>query len=98
MLEEMTREEMHHAEEGKCLVVFYTPSCPHCKILEKTLDEMQKSDISLRCYKMDISKNASVADDFSIRSVPTVLRFENKKVTARLVGNHTKSEIAAWLS
>ena len=58
---------------------------------------MQNETNSLRIYKMDISKNESVADDFHIRSVPTVLRFENKKVTARLVGNHTKSEIAAWL-
>lgn len=97
MLLEINKEELFHAEQGTCLVEFYTPTCPHCKELEKTLERMKGEERDLRFYKMDVSEKTDVARELGIRSVPTLIRFENGKPVEKLVGNRSENEIRVLL-
>ena len=94
MLKEITKEELFHAEQSACLVEFYTPSCPHCKVLERRLEEFFEQPKNFAVYKMNVENNASLCAEFGIRSVPVLIRFENRKETARRVGAIPTSEIA----
>lgn len=93
MIEEITKEELFHAEQGACLVEFYTPSCPHCKVLEKRLEDLSEKPKDLRVYKMNVEKEASLCDELGIRSVPVLIRFDDRKETTRRVGAIPTSEI-----
>ncbi|MBR6769232.1 MAG: thioredoxin family protein [Clostridia bacterium] len=93
MIEEITKEELLHAEQGAGLVEFYTPSCPHCKVLEKRLEDMAEKPKDLRIYKMNVEKEAQLCEELGIRSVPVLIRFEDRQEKERRVGAIPTSEI-----
>lgn len=97
MLEEITKEELFHAEQSTCLVEFYTPRCPHCKVLERRLEEIENKPKELRVYKMNVENDASLCEELGIRSVPVLIRFEDRKETSRRVGAIPTSEIVGLM-
>ena len=97
MIEEITKEQLFHAEQGACLVEFYTPSCSHCKVLEKRLEDLAEKPKDLRVYKMNVEKEESLCAELGIRSVPVLIRFEDRKETTRRVGAIPTSEIQSMM-
>lgn len=93
MIQEITKEELSHARQGACVVEFYTSTCPHCKELEKTLCALAGEERDARLFKMNIGEQAEVARDLKIRSVPTLIRFEDGEIADRMVGAGSKDEI-----
>ena len=68
------------------LVVQFSASwCGPCKVLTKTIEAHEDTFVNL-IYKMDIDDVPELAQSLGIRSVPTLIRFDNKQETKRLVG------------
>ena len=67
------------------VVQFSAAWCGPCKVLTKTI-EQNEDKFTNPIYKMDIDENPQLAQALGIRSVPTIIRFENKQETKRIVG------------
>jgi thioredoxin 1 len=77
-------------------VVRFTASwCGPCKMLAKTLEEV---NTNLPIEVVDIDIYPEVAAEFGIRSVPTLVIVEDNIPSKRIVGNKTKQELEAFIN
>jgi thioredoxin 1 len=79
----------------KKIVRFTASWCGPCKMLAKTLDEV---DLKLPVEVVDIDIHPEIAAEFGIRSVPTMVIVEDNIPSKRIVGNKTKQEIEAFIN
>ena len=76
-------------------VIRFTASwCGPCKMLAKTLEGVETN---IPIEVIDIDENVDLANEFSIRSVPTLVMMEDNMVTKRIVGNKTIQELEAFI-
>ena len=77
-------------------VVRFTASwCGPCKMLAKTLEDIQTN---VPIEVIDIDAQPEIAAEFGIRGVPTLVMMEDNMATKRLVGNKTKQELEAFIN
>jgi thioredoxin 1 len=77
-------------------VVRFTASwCGPCKMLAKTLEEV---NTNLPIEVVDIDIHPEIAAEFGIRSVPTLVIVEDNIPSKRIVGNKTKQELEAFIN
>jgi len=79
----------------KKIVRFTASWCGPCKMLAKTLEEV---DLKLPIEVVDIDVYPDVAAEFGIRSVPTLVIVEDNIPSKRIVGNKTKQELEAFIN
>jgi thioredoxin 1 len=77
--------------DGKVLVMdFYTQWCGPCKLMKPTLvewaDSMAADGVSFRSFEAS-KKNAPVGKALGIKSVPTLIVYQNGEEISRVVGN-----------
>jgi thioredoxin 1 len=73
-------------KKGFSLVKFGATWCNPCKLVEKTLHNVEAEFANVRFMKVDVDDNPDLAKDYKIRSVPTVILFRDGEETARIVG------------
>jgi len=78
----------------KKIVRFTASWCGPCKMLEKTLEQID-TDIPIEVIDIDI--HPEIATEYGIRGVPTLVMMEDNMATKRLVGNKTIQEIEAFI-
>lgn len=79
-------------KSGYVLVDFWATWCPPCKMLAPVLDELSKDFVGeIRFVKIDIDKNRSVAGQYQIQSIPTLILFKDGKAVNKWVGLQEKS-------
>lgn len=80
------------------LVDFFAEWCGPCKMLKPILEEV-KTEIgaAANVIKIDIDKNASAAQVYQIRSVPTLIIFKKGKPVWRQSGVLQKNELVKLL-
>ena len=77
-------------------VIRFTASwCEPCKVLAKTLEDVQTN---LPIEIVDIDKDSNTTIEFGIRGVPTMLMVEDGTVLKRLVGMKTAKELQEWFN
>ena len=81
----ITEEEFKTLVNDTIVVQFSAAWCGPCKVLTKTI-EQNEGKFNVPIYKVDIDHAPQLAQALGIRSVPTIIRFENKQETKRLVG------------
>ena len=81
----ITEEEFKTLINDTIVVQFSAGWCGPCKVLTKTI-EQNEDKFNVPIYKIDIDNAPQLAQALGIRSVPTIIRFENKQETNRLVG------------
>ena len=81
----ITENEFNELINNTIVVQFSAGWCGPCKVLTKTI-EQNEDKFNIPFYKIDIDAAPKLAQALGIRSVPTIIRFENKQETKRLVG------------
>ena len=81
----ITESEFKELINDTIVVQFSAGWCGPCKVLTKTI-EQNEDKFNVPIYKIDIDSSQELAKALGIRSVPTIIRFENKQETKRLVG------------
>ena len=91
----MTVEELTKklSETRIAIVDFYATWCGPCKVISPVLDDIKKENSEVGVIKIDIEDNDVLCDEFSVRSVPTLLFFKEGELVDMTVGNVPKNEI-----
>ena len=91
------QEVAQHA--GRVLIDFYTPTCPPCRAMAPTLEQIaSEQSANLKIVKVDASEEAELATEFGIRAVPTFVLLNDGTKKAQLTGLRSKRDFEQWLS
>ena len=80
----ITEEDFKTLVNDTIVVQFSATWCGPCKALTIAI-EQNEDKFNVPIYKIDIDEAQGLAKALGIRSVPTIIRFENKQETKRLV-------------
>ena len=80
------------------LVDFWAEWCGPCKMLGPILEELANDyDGRVKVGKLNIDDFPSVANDYGIRAIPTMLIFKGGEVAEQVVGLRSKRDLKANL-
>ena len=80
------------------LVDFWADWCGPCKMIAPVVEELaEEYDGKFNFTKMDVDANPQTAMNFGIRSIPTLLIFNDGKVADQVIGAVPKGQITEKL-
>mgnify|MGYP004458847933 FL=1 len=80
------------------LVDFFATWCQPCKMMHPILEQLKAAvGDKLRIIKVDVDKHNTIAAQYRIQSVPTLMLFRNGEVLYRNSGVMDKAELMALL-
>lgn len=91
-LTEATFEAEVLGSTGTVMVDFGAEWCGPCKVLEPIMEKVA-SEVSFNVFKVDIDDCPNLAKKFGIRGVPTVIVFQDGKVSKTNVGLTNKDAL-----
>ena len=72
--------------KGKVLVDFFATWCGPCKMLSPILEKVAAEHEDLTVLKVDVDEVSDVAAQYGIRSIPTLILFEDGKAVDMKLG------------
>lgn len=85
-------------KEGLVLVDFYATWCGPCKMIAPVLEEIDTEiGNEIKILKVDVDQNQSIANEYSVMSIPTLLLFKDGKVISKCVGFTPKEALIDWI-
>lgn len=86
------------SENPVALIDFTATWCGPCQLLKPTIEELATQYAGKAGVAMvDIDENSSIAGQFSISAVPTILVFKGGQVVEQLIGMNPKKKYAEIL-
>ena len=80
------------------LVDFWAEWCGPCKMLTPIINELADEYLGkVVIGKVNVDNNPSIASEYGIRSIPSLLFFKNGKVQNQIMGAVSKDDIAKAL-
>lgn len=79
------------------VVDFWAPWCAPCRRISPILEEMSDNREDVRFVKMNVDDNPSTAMNYSVSSIPTIIRFEGGQETQKAVGALPKNQLSSQL-
>lgn len=85
-------------ESGKkALIDFYADWCGPCKMLAPILHEISEENPDLIIAKINVDDSTSLAIQYGIQNIPTMLVMENGEIVNKAVGLRSKEQILDML-
>lgn len=80
------------------LVDFYADWCGPCRAIAPIVEEIaHELNNKLKVVKLDVDQNPTIAMQYGVQSIPTLLLFKNGKEVERLIGYMSKSKLLSKL-
>ncbi|MCJ7551773.1 MAG: thioredoxin [Anaerolineae bacterium] len=90
--------EVIDASAVPVLVDFYADWCPPCRRLTPLLEMLSEElDGQLKIVKLDVD-NTSLASQFGVMNIPTMILFKDGQEVNRLIGNQSKARLMKELT
>ena len=84
--------------EGITLVDFWAPWCGPCRMIAPILDELAgELKDKARIVKINVDENPTVAGQFGVMSIPTLLLFKNGQKVDQKVGGQAKPQLKSFI-
>jgi thioredoxin 1 len=72
--------------DGIAVVEFKSPTCSHCKVMQKVLETIEEGTDNVNFYQIDITDSQKAVDEYEVKAVPTLIFLKNGAVQERKVG------------
>ncbi|KAK9674040.1 hypothetical protein RND81_12G206900 [Saponaria officinalis] len=80
------------------MVDFWAPWCGPCRMVEPLINELaQQYAGKLKVYKVNTDECPTIASDYGIRSIPTVIIFKNGEKKEAVIGAVPKSTLTTCI-
>nr|YP_002049397.1 Thioredoxin [Paulinella chromatophora]ACB43187.1 Thioredoxin [Paulinella chromatophora] len=80
------------------LVDFWAPWCGPCRMLAPIVDEIAKEfEGKLKVFKLNTDENPTIASQYGIRSIPTLMIFNEGQKVDTVVGAVPKSTLSVTI-
>ncbi|MCD6286615.1 MAG: thioredoxin [Anaerolineae bacterium] len=90
--------EVIDASAVPVLVDFYADWCPPCRRLTPLLEKLSgELDGQLKIVKLDVD-STSLASQFGVMNIPTMILFKNGQEVNRLIGNQSRARLMKELT
>lgn len=81
------------------LVDFWATWCGPCRMLAPHVEKLAETHATdLIVGKVNVDEEKELAEQFSIRSIPTLILFRNGKPVAQKVGYNTLEQLEAFIA
>jgi thioredoxin 1 len=81
-----------HTKEGLVLVDFWAPWCGPCRVVGPIIEELAGDYAGkVKVGKLNVDDNMSVAQQFRVMSIPTVILFMDSQAVEIMIGSQPKS-------
>lgn len=100
MVKSITQNTFHEEVllSGKpVLVDFYATWCGPCKMLSPVLEALSSDTPDYVVAKIDVDSASTLAEEFKVVSVPTLLLFENGVLKNRTSGYQSKEALLDFM-
>lgn len=89
---------LSEVQKGITLVEFWAPWCGPCKMLGPVLEELEEELApKVKIAKLNIDENEIIANQLGIRSIPTMVLYQNGQPLERIVGYKPKEVLKDYL-
>ncbi len=76
------------------LVDFWAEWCAPCRMVAPVLDELaEEFDGKIKIGKVNVDQNRSVAAQYGVMSIPTLILFKNGELVEQMVGAQPKENL-----
>ena len=98
-IEHLTKENFDEVTgSGRCVVDFWATWCGPCRMQAPILDEVDMAlDGRAKVCKVDVDEQPELAARFGVMSIPTLIYFQDGKVTGKAVGVQSRTQVRAGL-
>ncbi len=80
------------------LVDFWAEWCGPCRQLSPIVDEVAEAlDGKVDVYKVNIDQNPETPTEYGVRSIPTLMLFQDGKVVSTKTGALPKQALLGWI-
>lgn len=71
---------------GLTVVDFYATWCGPCKMIAPLLEKFQNEYSNIKFLKIDVDQLGSLAQEYNVSSMPTLILFKNGEEVNRVIG------------
>jgi len=83
---------------GVTITDFWATWCGPCRMQSPVVETVSEKMDNVKFTKMDVDENPATAQEFGIMSIPTLLIKKDGEVVDKLVGFHSKDQLAEVLN
>ena len=93
------KDVIEASKEMPIIVDFWAEWCGPCKALAPTVAELaDEYKDKVKVGKVNVDSNGNTATNYGVRSIPTLLIFQNGTILNQIVGNVPKESITKLLN
>lgn len=85
------------AEEKNVVVDFWATWCGPCKALAPVLEAVAEEMPEVPFVKVDIDENDTLAREYNILTIPTLMFIQNGEVVDKTIGLMTKEQLMTFV-